>query len=63
LFRDGGHEVIFNGPGQVIFNHFSHRKDIGVKLLRFPNSKLKELSAEVAEKDRVPMRADLVRRK
>jgi hypothetical protein len=63
LSRDGGHEVIFNGPGQIIFDHFAHRKDIGVKLLRFPNSKLKELSAKIAEKDRVPMRAALVRRK
>jgi hypothetical protein len=54
LFRYGGHEVIFNGLGQIIFDHFSHRKDIGVKLLR---------SADVAKKDRVPMRADLVRRK
>jgi hypothetical protein len=57
LFRDGGHEVIFNGPGQVIFDHFSHRKDIGVKLPRFPNSKLRKLSDKVAEKDRVPLRA------
>jgi hypothetical protein len=26
LFRDGGHEVIFNGPGQTIFDHYAHRK-------------------------------------
>jgi hypothetical protein len=56
LFRNGGHEIIFNGPGQVIFDHFAHRKGVGIKLLRFPNTILKELSTKVADRDRVRRR-------
>lgn len=56
LYRDGRHDVVFNGPGQAIFERFSHRQGIGVKLLRFPNSTLKELSAQVRDEDRVRLR-------
>jgi hypothetical protein len=43
LNRDGSHEVVFNGPGHVIFNEYQKRKGIGANLLSFPNSRLKEL--------------------
>ena len=57
LFRDGTHEVIFNGPGQIIFDYYAGRAGIGEKLLRFPNSMLKRLSAGVPDDLRVPKRA------
>jgi hypothetical protein len=56
LFRDGTHEVIFNGPGRIIFGHYARRAGIGVKLLRFPNSVLKRLSADIPDSLRVPKR-------
>lgn len=56
LHPDGGHEVIFNGPGYIIFDEYRNRQGIGVNLLRFPNSRLKELSANIPEQDRVPTR-------
>lgn len=56
LSRDGGREVVFNGPGQVIFDEYKHRTGIGQSLLRFPISRLRELSANVSDKDRVPLR-------
>jgi hypothetical protein len=56
LHRDGGHEVVFNGPGQIIFDEYQKRKGIGVNLLRFPNSRLKELSANIPDRMRVPAR-------
>jgi len=54
LYPDGNHDVVFNGPGAVIFNEYRDRQGIGVKLLNFPISRLKELSAKVSDKDRVP---------
>lgn len=56
LFEDGRHEVIFNGPGQNIFDRYAHRQGIGVKLLSFPISELRKLSASVADHERVPKR-------
>lgn len=61
LFRNGSHEVVFNGPGKIIFDHYAHRVGIGVNLLRFPNSVLKQLSASVPEVLRVPKRTQLSR--
>lgn len=57
LFRDGTHEVIFNGPGQIIFDCYASRAGIGERLLRFPNSMLKRLSAGVPDDLRVQKRA------
>ncbi|MET4292208.1 hypothetical protein ABIB06_003090 [Bradyrhizobium sp. LB8.2] len=57
LYRDGRHEVVFNGPGQIIFDHYAHRVGIGIKLLRFPNFTLKRLSAGISDGLRVPKRA------
>jgi len=56
LYRDGSHEVVYNGPGQPIADAYSHRKGIGEKLLSFPISRLKELSLRVDDADRVPLR-------
>lgn len=56
LFRDGTHEVIFNGPGRIIFDHYARRVGIGEKLLLFPNTVLKRLSAGVPNDLRVPKR-------
>ena len=56
LYADGRHEEVFNGPGQLIHDHFAHRKGIGVNLLSFPVSELKELSKKVDKNDRIPKR-------
>jgi hypothetical protein len=53
LYRDGRHEVIFNGPGRIIFDEFRGRAGIGERLLRFPNNRLRELSATVPEAERI----------
>lgn len=56
LFDDGRHEEVFNGPGEIIRAHFSHRKDIGVRLLSFPIVRLRELSASVPDHQRISKR-------
>ena len=56
LYPNGRHDVIFNGPGEVIFNEYRHRQGIGLKLLSFPISRLRELSSTVPDKHRVPKR-------
>ena len=58
LFPDGRHEVVFNGPGKVITEAFGHRKGFGEALLSFPVSRLRELSATVPDKDRIPRRRE-----
>lgn len=56
LYPDGRHEEVFNGPGQLIYDRFAHRKGIGVNLLSFPVSELKEISKKVTQNDRIPKR-------
>ena len=56
LYPDGGFDEVFNGPGTLILEQFSHRKDIGKKLLSFPIKDLRALSAQVDVADRVPRR-------
>jgi len=56
LNEDGTHEEIFNGPGQLIFERFKHRKGIGNELLSFPLKDLRELSKKVSEEYRVQRR-------
>ncbi len=56
LFPDGRYEEVFNGPGRIIYEHFKHRKNIGVQLLSFPNKDLKALSREVPANERIPKR-------
>jgi hypothetical protein len=57
LFRDGSHELVFNGPGEIILSAYGHRKGIGKRQLSFPIANLKSLSAKVPICDRVPVRA------
>lgn len=56
LYRDGNHEVIYNGPGKLIYERYKNRKGIGKDLLSFPNKDLQELSARVPGKDRISKR-------
>ena len=56
LFRDGNHEVVFNGPGKIIGDVVSHRKGSGVELLSVPIAVLRRLSANVSESEKVPRR-------
>jgi hypothetical protein len=56
LSREGGHEVVFNGPGSVLMSAFGGRKDIGKRQLSFPVNRLRELSIMVLDADRVPCR-------
>jgi len=56
LYEDGRHEEVFNGPGKLILERYGSRKGIGTSLLSFPISELRKLSANVAEKDRIPRR-------
>jgi hypothetical protein len=58
LKSDGTYEEIYNGPGNLIFDRFSHRKGIGHVLLSFPNSELKALSKDVPENKRIQRRRD-----
>ena len=53
---DGTYDVIFNGPGYVIADHYGHRQGIGEQLLSFPLAKLRELSATVPDRNRIPRR-------
>lgn len=56
LFEDGTHEEIFNGPGSIIAEKFSHRSGFGEKQLSFPVATLRALSKSVPSDQRVPSR-------
>ncbi|HEY8384228.1 MAG TPA: hypothetical protein VIL09_18965 [Microvirga sp.] len=56
LFRNGGYEVAYNGPGHLLTAAFGHRKDYGQVLLSFPIEQFRRLSETVREEDRVPRR-------
>lgn len=56
LKPDGTYEEVFNGPGSLIFDRYSHRKGIGHILLSFPTRELMELSRNVPESERIPKR-------
>jgi hypothetical protein len=53
IYENGTYEEIFNGPGQIIANEYSHRKGFGENLLSFPNKRLRELSLLVDDEDRI----------
>lgn len=53
IFEDGSYEEVFNGPGRIIAEKYSHRKGFGKDLLSFPNKRLKELNATVNPEDRI----------
>jgi hypothetical protein len=57
LFHDGTYREIYNGPGELIYNKYAHRKGIGASLLSFPISDLEALSKEIEDSRRVPKRA------
>lgn len=56
LYKDGTHEVVYNGPGHLIADAYQHRKGIGQKLLSFPIARLRDLSASIDDRNRVPRR-------
>ena len=56
LFPDGSHQEVFNGPGNLIFEHYPVRKGIGQQLLSFPIAALRKLSASVPQEHRIPLR-------
>jgi len=56
LFKDGRFEEIYNGPGDIIYKRYGHRKGIGKQLLSFPISELRELSKRVTPDQRIPKR-------
>lgn len=56
LNPDGTYEEVYNGPGNRIFEQFSHRKGIGLVLLSFPNSELRKISKNIPEDKRIPKR-------
>lgn len=56
LCPSGQYEEIFNGPGQVIYDRYAHRKGIGLSLLSFPINELRKLSESVPTHQRIPKR-------
>lgn len=56
LYPNGEFDEVFNGPGRLILESYSHRRGIGEKQLSFPNRALSTLSAQVNDADRVPRR-------
>ena len=56
LHSDGGFEEVFNGPGKLILEQFSHRKNIGDKQISISIRGLRVLSEQVKVADRVPRR-------
>ncbi|MBJ6981958.1 MULTISPECIES: hypothetical protein [unclassified Luteimonas] len=57
LHPDGTYEEIYNGPGQAIYDRYSHRKGIGESLMSFPLTELRKLSDTVNAGQRVARRA------
>ena len=56
LHRDGRSEEVFNGPGKLIQEKFSYRKNIGERQISIPITGLRALSHQVDVADRVPRR-------
>jgi hypothetical protein len=61
LSPSGSYEVIYNGPGRLIWKQQSHRKDIGKKQLSFSLKDLKTLSKGVPKGDKIAKRRSRVR--
>jgi hypothetical protein len=57
LSEDGAHREVYNGPGILIAEAFSHRAGLGEKQLSFSIAALEKLSMSVAAPQRVPRRA------
>ena len=56
LHSDGEFAEVFNGPGKLIQEQFSHRKNIGEKQISISIRGLRALSEQVEVADRVPRR-------
>ena len=56
LFKDGHYEVVFNGPGRIIYERYHDRKGIGKQLLSFPINELKRLSESVPDSEQIVVR-------
>lgn len=56
LYQDGRSEEVFNGPGRLILEKYSYRKDIGNRLISIPIKGLRVLSGQVGDANRVPRR-------
>jgi len=59
LFPDGQYKEIYNGPGEIIYNHYKYRSGIGEILLSFPIIELESLSKGVYSTDRIPKRKNI----
>ncbi|MDC7808258.1 hypothetical protein PQS31_15690 [Luteimonas sp BLCC-B24] len=57
LHPNGDYEEIYNGPGELIYERYSHRKGIGKALLSFPVAELRKISATVPADHRIARRA------
>ena len=53
----GDHELVYNGPGSLIAERFSHRIGIGKKQLSFSVKSLSKLASEVPDNQKVRARA------
>lgn len=56
LDKEGGYEVVYNGPGKYIKEAYIHRKGIGTRLLSFSVKKIKEISSNIGLNERILMR-------
>jgi hypothetical protein len=56
LYRDGRHEVVFNGPGHIIGEVLKRRKGFGISLISLTTSRLRRVSATVPDSDRIQRR-------
>lgn len=56
LLQDGSHVEIYNGPGSLIAQQFSHRAGLGEKQLSFPVATLRKISKTVSDEQRVDHR-------
>ena len=61
LSPSGAYEVIYNGPGSLIWKQQSHRKHIGKKQLSFSLEDLEKLSKGVPKRDRIAKRRSSAR--
>lgn len=53
IHPDGSFKEIYNGTAKYIHENYKHRKDIGVKLLRFKNKELIALSEKIDKQEKI----------
>ena len=59
LFPNGTFEEVFNGPGEVVYAKYAHRKGIGETQISIPNSALRELSKSIPSSQKISRREEL----